>query len=482
MKAAIIGGGVIGGGWASRFLLNGYDVKVYDPDKEAKRKLNAMLKNAKRSLPSLYDFALPEEGKLTFCSTIEETVQGVKWIQESVPERLDIKQDVYKQIQKFCDGDAIIASSTSGFKPSELNEGSNNPKQILVCHPFNPVYLLPLVEVVPSLLTDKNITSDCCKILKNIGMKPLLVRKEIDAHIADRLIEAIWREALWLVHDDIATTEEVDDAMKYAMGLRYALMGVFEHMRLAGGEQGMHHFLKQFGPCLKWPWTKLMDVPDLTDEFVTKIATQSDNQAKGRSIQELEMSRDDTLVGILRALRATERAAGKTINEHNDDLNIDLGHDAELYLTVKRQIPQTWTDVNGHMNETNYLEVCSQATDKFMEMMGMDVDYIKTKQESYFTVETHIRHLNEAKEGMLIIAKTQVLEASGKKLRLFHKLETDNGTLIATGEHMLLHVSLKTRASCLPSKKIAENLDQLYKKHSKLSLPEGAGRSVGYKG
>ena len=313
-------------------------------------------------------------------------------------------------------------------------------------------------------------------------MKPLLVRKEIDAHIADRLIEAIWREALWLVHDNIATTEEVDDAMKYAMGLRYALMGVFEHMRLAGGEQGMHHFLKQFGPCLKWPWTKLMDVPDLTDEFVTKIATQSDNQAKGRSIQELEMSRDDTLVGILRALRATERAAGKTINEHNNDLNIDLGHDAELYLTVKRQIPQTWTDVNGHMNETNYLEVCSQATDKFMEMMGMDVDYIKTKQESYFTVETHLRHLNEAKEGMLVIAKTQVLEASGKKLRLFHKLETDGGILVATGEHMLLHVSLKTRASCLPSKKIAENLDHLYKKHSKLSLPEGAGRSVGYKG
>ena len=115
MKAAIIGGGVIGGGWASRFLLNGYDVKVYDPDKEAKRKLNAMLKNAKRSLPSLYDFALPEEGKLTFCSTIEETVQGVKWIQESVPERLEIKQGVYKEIQKYCVSDAVVASSTSGF-------------------------------------------------------------------------------------------------------------------------------------------------------------------------------------------------------------------------------------------------------------------------------------------------------------------------------------------------------------------------------
>ena len=481
MKAAIIGGGVIGGGWASRFLLNGYDVKVYDPDKEAKRKLNAMLKNAKRSLPSLYDFALPEEGKLTFCSTIEETVQGVKWIQESVPERLDIKQDVYKQIQKFCDSDAIIASSTSGFKPSELNEGAINPKQILVCHPFNPVYLLPLVEVVPSEITDQKIIDKCSEYIKLVGMKPLLVRKEIDAHIADRLIEAIWREALWLVHDDIATTTEVDDAMKYAMGLRYALMGVFEHMRLAGGEQGMHHFIKQFGPCLKWPWTKLMDVPELTEEFVEKIANQSDEQANGRTIQELEKSRDDTLVGILRALRETQRGAGKTINEHNNNLNTVLDNNDKLYQTVNRQIPQTWTDVNGHMNETNYLEVCSQATDKFMEMLGMDVDYIKSTNESFFTVETHICHINEAKEGMRIIAKTQVLEAEGKKLRLFHVLETDNGNIVATGEHMLLHVSLKTRSSSLPSEKISTSLSKLFQEHSNLPWPDGAGRSIGKK-
>ena len=310
-------------------------------------------------------------------------------------------------------------------------------------------------------------------------MKPLLIRKEIDAHIADRLIEAIWREALWLVHDDIATTSEVDDAMKYAMGLRYALMGVFEHMRLAGGEQGMHHFIKQFGPCLKWPWTKLMDVPELTDEFVNKIASQSDNQAQGRSIQELEKSRDDTLVGILRALRKTERAAGKTINSHNHSIDNNALSKGTLIETVNRQIPQTWTDVNGHMNETNYLEVCSQATDKFMEMLGMDVDFIKSTNESYFTVETHIRHINEAKEGMKIIANTQVLEGKGKKLRLFHILETDNGVIVATGEHMLLHVSLKTRSSCFPSEKIEKNLLKFSEEHSSLPWPEGAGRAVG---
>ena len=479
MKAAIIGGGVIGGGWAARLLLNGWDVNIYDPDNDSERKLFLMVDNARRSLPSLYDFNLPKEGDIKFCNSIKEAVKNANWIQESVPERLNIKQEVYKEIQKYCDNNAVIASSTSGFRPSELNEGATNPSQILVCHPFNPVYLLPLVEVVPSEISNPEIVKLSSKYLNKIGMKPLIIRKEIDAHIADRLIEAVWREALWLVHDDIATTTEVDDAMKYAMGLRYALMGVFEHMRLAGGEQGMHHFIKQFGPCLKWPWTKLMDVPELTDDFINKIATQSDDQARGRSIVELERSRDDTLVGILRALRGTERGAGKTINKHNLALNINLGEVNTLYTTVNRQIPQTWTDINGHMNETNYLEVCSQATDKFMEMMGMDFEYIKLTDESYFTVETHIRHINEAKEGMKILAKTQVLEASGKKLRLFHILQTDNGKIVATGEHMLLHVSLRTRSSSLPSEKIASNLSKLFHPHSNLPWPEGAGSSIG---
>ena len=149
MKAAIVGGGVIGGGWASRFLLNGWDVSVFDPDPQSERKMQSMLSNARRSLPSLYDFKLPNEGNLNFCDNLEEAVKNVEWIQESVPERLEIKQEVYKEIQKYCKKNTILASSTSGFKPSELNEGATRPEQILVCHPFNPVYLLPLAEVVP---------------------------------------------------------------------------------------------------------------------------------------------------------------------------------------------------------------------------------------------------------------------------------------------------------------------------------------------
>ena len=146
MKAAIIGGGVIGGGWAARFLLNGWDVDVADPDPEAGRKIGEVLANARRSLPSLMNHALPDEGLLRFVS-LDEAVAGADWVQESVPERLEVKHKVFAAIQAVSP-DVLIASSTSGFKPSELSDGALSPARIIVAHPFNPVYLLPLIELV----------------------------------------------------------------------------------------------------------------------------------------------------------------------------------------------------------------------------------------------------------------------------------------------------------------------------------------------
>ena len=192
--AAIIGGGVIGGGWAARFLLNGWDVRVFDPDPEAERKIGEVLGNARRSLPGLYEAPLPEEGQLSFHATISEAVAGAIWIQESVPEQLALKQKVYQTLQAHCDPAAVLGSSTSGFKPSELQAGATRPEQIMVCHPFNPVYLLPLIEVVPTDQSDLTIVERAECILRDMGMYPLRVRKEIDAHIADRFLEAVWRE------------------------------------------------------------------------------------------------------------------------------------------------------------------------------------------------------------------------------------------------------------------------------------------------
>ncbi|GGE87488.1 hypothetical protein GCM10007285_13880 [Stappia taiwanensis] len=148
-------------------------------------------------------------------------------------------------------------------------------------------------------------------------MYPLQVRKEIDAHIADRLLEAVWREALWLVRDGVATTGEIDDAIRYGFGLRWAQMGLFETYRIAGGEAGMRHFLAQFGPCLAWPWSRLTDVPELTEDLVETIASQSDDQAVGVSIRELERTRDDNLVAMLQALKGQDAAAGALLNRHD---------------------------------------------------------------------------------------------------------------------------------------------------------------------
>ncbi len=316
-QVAIIGGGVIGGGWAARFLLNGWDVRVYDPAEDAERKLHEMLENARRSLPRLSDGVEHTEGTLVFVDSIEAAVTNADWIQESVPERLEIKHAVYKDIQQHAPSDAVLGSSTSGYKPTDLQMGATRPEQIMVTHPFNPVYLLPLIEVVGGESTSAAIIDKACELLTGLGMKPLRVRKEIDAHIADRFLEAVWREGLWMIKDGIATTEEIDDAIRYGFGLRWGQMGLFETYRVAGGEAGMAHFIAQFGPCLQWPWTKLMDVPELTDELVKTIADQSDEQSGAHSIRELERIRDDNLVAMMRGLKQTNWGAGELLNQHD---------------------------------------------------------------------------------------------------------------------------------------------------------------------
>jgi carnitine 3-dehydrogenase len=316
MKAAIVGGGVIGGGWAARFLLHGHDVSVYDPDPEAPRKIGEVLANARASLPKLADVPMPAEGRLTFHAALAEAVAGADWVAEAVPERLDLKHRTYAAIQAASPA-AIIGSSTSGFRPSQLQEGAGDPGRILVAHPFNPVYLLPLVEIVPSPANPADIVSKAKAIMTAIGMKPLHVRKEIDAHIADRFLEAVWREALWLVRDGVATTEEIDDAIRFGFGLRWGQMGLFETYRVAGGEAGMRHFMAQFGPALKWPWTRLTDVPEFDDELVELIAGQSDAQSGRYSIRELERIRDGNLVGMMRALKERDWGAGALLNEHD---------------------------------------------------------------------------------------------------------------------------------------------------------------------
>ena len=484
--AAIIGGGVIGGGWAARFLLNGWDVRVFDPDPEVERKFEEVFANARRSMPGLVDVALPAEGRLSFHSEMADVVAGASWIQESVSERLELKHKVFQTLQAHCATDAVIGSSTSGFKPSELQEGALRPEQIMVVHPFNPVYLMPLIELVPSEVSDPALVQQAKDVITSLGMFPLHVRKEIDAHIADRFLEAVWREALWLVKDGVATTEEIDNAIRYGFGIRWGQMGLFDTYRTAGGEAGMRHFMAQFGPALKWPWTKLMDVPEFTDELVELIAGQSDEQSGHMSISDMLRIRDNNLVSMIRALKGQDFGAGALMNVHENSLRdgtvlaarvADLDDVSQPLVTVRRAVPLDWTDYNGHMNEAKYLQAFGDATDRFMEMIGCDAEYIATGG-SYFTAETHIRHVDEAHAGALIEVRTQVLMGAGKKMHLWHEMY-EGERLLATGEHFLLHVSLKDRRPCDPSDVIVAALERVATAHAKMPVPDGAGRAVG---
>ena len=408
-----------------------------------------MLENARRSLPALYDRALPPEDSLVWCPSVAAAVAQADWIQGSVPERLPAKQRVLGEMQRHAPGPAPVASSTSGFTPTELQRGARCPEQILVSHPFHPIYLLPLVEVVPSAATAVSVRDPAIDLLRGISMHPLHIRKEIAAHVADRLLEALSRESLRLVQDDVATAGEIDDAIRYGFGLRWAQMGLFENYRIAGGAAGMKHFIAQFGPALQWDWSRLTDVPELTDELVERITQQSERQSGWYDLRQLERIRDDNLVALLRALKQNGHGAGSTIALHECGLSQTQAGAGDLPVTVARQVPQSWTDYNGHMNEAHYLEVFAQASDRVMELVGADADYL-VAGKSFFTVETHLRHLEEVKGGEPIRVTTRLLSGEGKKLHLFHRLENGAGKLAATGEHLLLHVDLEPGAAARP--------------------------------
>ena len=465
---ALLGGGVIGGGWAARFLLNGFDVCLYDPDPEAGRKVDAVLDNARHAYARLTLAPLPAEGSLTVVATPEEAVEGADFVQESAPEREELKRALLAAADRAARPEVPFASSTSGLLPSRLQADMLHPERLVVGHPFNPVYLLPLVEVCGGAPETRERAA---AVYRAVGMRPLVLRREIDGFVADRLLEALWREALWLVHDDVATVAEIDDAIRFGAGLRWAFMGTFLTYRIGGGEQGMRHFLEQFGPTLALPWTKLMDVPELSDGLLDKLVAQSEEQAAGRSIRELERARDECLVAIIQGLRAQGAGAGAVLAEYERGLLGGTPED-EVGVHAARVLPE-WVDYNGHMHESRYLQLFSDATDALLGHLGVDVS-----QGSYFTVETHLSHLHEATADERVRVTTQLLDHDEKRLHLFHELRRDDA-LLATAEQMLLHVDAQTRRTAPAPPDVLERVAAIAGAHAQLPRPERAGRAIG---
>ncbi|GHB16275.1 3-hydroxyacyl-CoA dehydrogenase NAD-binding domain-containing protein [Salinicola rhizosphaerae] len=296
---AVIGTGVIGNGWIARALAAGCRVTAFDLDPTAAERTRAFVARAWPALERLGLADNADQHALTFVDSLAAAVEGAELIQENVPERLEIKRATLAELDALAAPEVVIGSSTSGIKPSDLQSACTKaPGRVIVAHPFNPVYLLPLVELVGGEHTSPAVTERAKAQYAAMGMRPLVVRREIEGHVADRLMEALWREALHLVNDGVATTEEVDAAVVYGCGLRWSLMGTFLTFHLAGGDGGMRHMLHQFGPALKLPWTKL-EAPELTEELIDKVADGCEHQAAGRSVAELETRRDAFLTELL---------------------------------------------------------------------------------------------------------------------------------------------------------------------------------------
>lgn len=490
-KAALIGGGVIGGGWAARLVHNGIDVAIYDPDPQAERKIGEVMANADRAYAKLTTCGARARGSLTFVDSVAAAVADAGFIQESAPERLALKQKLFAEIDARARPDALVGSSTSGLLPSELQAEMTHPERLVVGHPFNPVYLLPLVEVVGGAKTSAETIERAKAFYASIGMKPVHVRKEIEAFVGDRMLEALWREALWLVNDDIATAEEIDDVIRYSFGLRWAQMGTFMVYRLAGGEAGMRHFMAQFGPALKWPWTKLMDVPELTEELIDKIAAQSDMQAGDYSIRELERIRDDNLIAIMQALKIQNGGkgwgAGAVLKSYEEKLDrlaqTDAArqtHDLSQPLRlIETAVQPDWVDYNGHMSESRFLQVFGDASDVLFRIIGVD-DAYRARGLSYYTVETHMLNLKEVAGLEPVYVTTRILDADEKRLHLFHSLHHGRSDeVLASGEQLLLHVDTGAQRACRAAPDVLAKVEEIKAAQAALPRPAQAGRAIG---
>ena len=296
-KVAIIGTGVIGTGWIIRCLAHNKIVYAFDKDPKLK---NSLIKEIKRTWPFVKK--LFKKNKLNlknfyYFTSLEKTLKDADFIQECATENYALKTKLMSTIGNYAKPNAIISSSSSGLLPTRIYSKCKNPQRSLIGHPFNPVYLLPAVEIVPGKKTSTKYLNQAKKFYKSISMNPIMVKKELPGYLSDRLQEALWREGLHIINEGYATTEDLDRAIEDGPGLRWSLMGTFLTFHLAGGKAGMKHMLEQFGPALKLPWTKLK-APKLTKNLSSRIISGTKNQSKGKSVSMISNIRDEYLVEL----------------------------------------------------------------------------------------------------------------------------------------------------------------------------------------
>ncbi|AGP55660.1 3-hydroxyacyl-CoA dehydrogenase NAD-binding domain-containing protein [Streptomyces rapamycinicus] len=299
-RVACVGAGVIGGGWVAHFLARGYDVTAWDPAPDAEEKLRRLVAAAWPALEQigLADGASPD--RLTVTATVAEAVADAQFVQESAPEKLELKRSLLAQLDAAAPPGVVIASSTSGYPMTDMQTEAADPGRLVVGHPFNPPYLIPLVEVVGGKRTDDAAVEWASRFYKVAGKSVITMERELPGFIANRLQEALWREALHMVANGEATVKEIDDSITEGPGLRWAFMGPCLTFALAGGDGGMGHMLDHFGPSLKSPWTRL-EAPELDDTLRAAMVDGCDEAAGSRTIAQLVAERDQGVIDVLRA-------------------------------------------------------------------------------------------------------------------------------------------------------------------------------------
>ncbi len=298
-KVAVIGTGVIGIGWIIRCLAHNKTVYAYDKDTKLKKKIISEIKRTWPFVKKLYNKNKIILKNFNFYTSLSETLKNADLVIEGAPENYSIKIKLMNKIGRLSKENAIIVSSSSGLLPSKVYSKCYNPKRCLIAHPFNPVYMCPGVELVPGKKTDKKYIYQSKKFFNSISMTPIILRKELPGYLSDRLQEALWREALHIVNEGYASTEDLDRAIEEGPGLRWSLMGTFLTFHLAGGNAGMKHMLEQFGPALKLPWTKLK-APKLTKKLSERVISGTRKQSKGKPVRLISNIRDEYLLNLLK--------------------------------------------------------------------------------------------------------------------------------------------------------------------------------------
>lgn len=303
---AVLGAGVIGTGWVLHFLRMGHDVRLFDPVPAARERMPRV---ASEMWPLMVELGLREGAsldRLTIVDSLEDLVRGVDVVQEAIPENADMKTEVFTEMDALSDPSTILLTSTSGISMTRIQSGCRSPERTAVGHPFNPPYLVPLVEVLGGDRTAGGVVSWVLDFYKSNDKEPILLEREVPAFIASRLQEAMWREALHMIANGEATVEQIDTSIRQGPGLRWAITGPIMNFHLAGGPGGIAHVLDHFGPTLKEPWTRL-EAPELTDGLRKSLIDGCERMAGGRSVEEMIALRDRALVTIMRARDSLDR-------------------------------------------------------------------------------------------------------------------------------------------------------------------------------